>query len=312
MLATPGPLPSGTQWAFEPKFDGIRLICDITEAGIRLTSRSGRDLTSSFPEVVGLGDALARKGTTDALLDGELVAAGVAVPRLGDIASRIHRAHPTPALIRNRPVRYVLFDLLRLSRLDLIMQPLRVRRAQLEDLLPSGTAWSVIDVFDDGDALWRATAEQGMEGVVAKRWDSRYRPGVRSADWVKSVHRSTQDLVIIGWRPQAGDPRRVGSLVVAQPRSGTLQPVGAVGSGMTSDLSQALLSVLPQLARPQPPTAVSDVPSDVRWVDPALVVAVRSLGRTSDGRLRQPTIVAIRPDLTLTDLSDVDLTSEDG
>ncbi|MEI2716089.1 MAG: hypothetical protein V9E98_03680 [Candidatus Nanopelagicales bacterium] len=68
MLATPGPLPSGTQWAFEPKFDGIRLICDITEAGIRLTSRSGRDLTSSFPEVFGLGDALARKGTTDALV----------------------------------------------------------------------------------------------------------------------------------------------------------------------------------------------------------------------------------------------------
>ena len=312
MLATPGPLPSGTQWAFEPKFDGIRLICDITEAGIRLTSRSGRDLTSSFPEVVGLGDALARKGTTDALMDGELVAAGVAVPRLGDIASRIHRAHPTPALIRSRPVRYVLFDLLRFARVNLTMQPLRVRRAQLEDLLPTGTAWSVIDVFDDGDALWRATAEQGMEGVVAKRWDSRYQPGVRSGDWVKSVHRSTQDLVIIGWRPQSGDPRRVGSLVVAQPRSGTLQPVGAVGSGMTSDLSQALLSVLPQLARPQPPTAVSDVPSDVRWVDPALVVAVRSLGRTSDGRLRQPTIVAIRPDLTLTDLSDVDLTSEDG
>lgn len=303
MLATPGPLPGGPEWTFEPKFDGIRLICDIHPTAVRLTSRTERDLTGMFPEVVRWGEQLAGAGT-NVLLDGELVAAWVPVPHLQDIAARIHRAHPPEQLVRTHPVRFIVFDLLRLAGSDLTAHPLNRRRARLEGLVPSASAATVIDVFDDGAALWQATADEGMEGVVAKRRDSHYRPGTRSPHWVKTVHRATDDLVIIGWRAESARPDRIGSLVVAQPASGTLRPVGSVGSGMTASLSHALAAVLPSLARDDPPVDDADLDPAVRWVDPELVVAVRSLGRSRDGRLRQPTIVAMRPDLTAAELTD--------
>lgn len=301
MLATPGRQPTGADWVFEVKLDGIRLICRADETGIRLLSRNGRDLTAAFPELTTVS---LPPGT---VLDGELIAArDDGVPTLQHIAARIHRTRPDRRLMTDVPVRYVVFDAPIVGGTDLSDRPLHERRVALQEVLPDDPNWHLSDWFDDGAALWEATAEQGFEGVVAKRRNSPYRAGVRSRDWIKTAHRTITDAVVVGWRPETGSRARVGALVLAQADPGSPEgrgwiPLGSVGSGMTQVVSDALSSVLPELARDAPPPRWPDEPR-TQWVEPALVVSVQHLGRTQEGRLRHPVIVALRPDLTAAEL----------
>ena len=216
MLATPGPLPTGPQWAFEVKFDGIRLIRTLRDGGLRLTSRNGRDLTAAFPELQGLADSLTAAGAHDVTLDGELIARDVVPPKLQAIAPRIHRTSVTPSIIAALPVTYMGFDVTRVYGADVAGSPWEERRAMLTDLITDTSGWARSPSFDDGAALWQATADQGVEGVVAKRRTSPYQPGSRSRDWIKAVHRTETDAVVIGWRPESGGRSRVGALVVAE------------------------------------------------------------------------------------------------
>ncbi|MFN8126126.1 MAG: hypothetical protein U0R64_06440 [Candidatus Nanopelagicales bacterium] len=299
MLATPGSQPVGPDWVYEVKMDGIRLICRSDGIGNHLTSRNGRDLTAAFPELT------AAPLPADTVVDGELVAAGTAQPpTLQDIAPRIHRRNPDAALVAACPVTYVLFDVLRLRGRDVSGLPLSERRRLLADIVPDDSPWVLADQFDDGAALWTATKAAGFEGVIAKRRSSRYRPGTRSPDWIKTPHRTVTDAAVMGWRPESGARRRVGALALALPHHGAWRYVGSVGSGMTQPVSDALLEVLPQLARPDPPTEAPDADPGTRWVDPVLIVSVRHLGTTTDGRLRHPVLVAVRPDLTAEELLD--------
>lgn len=298
MLATPGPLPSGPDWSFEVKFDGIRLICTVVDGRPRLSSRNGKDLTSAFPELHPLATTLPR----DTVIDGELVSAAPGVPTLQGVAPRIHRTNAAPSVQRAHPVRYVVFDLLRLAGADLLRQPLRERRAALHEALENTPNWTLSESFTDGAALSSATAEQGFEGVVAKRSTSPYQPGVRSRDWIKVVHRHTEDLVILGWRGESGGRTRIGSLIVAEVSDGALRYAGSVGSGMTQTLSDALSGVLPSIARDSPFLSAPRDSHQWSWVEPVLVVSVKYLGHTGEGQLRHPVIVALRPDLTAAEL----------
>lgn len=305
MLATPGTLPSGPEWAFEVKFDGIRLLLALSQGRLRLQSRNDKDLTRSFPELAGLADALLASGHGAVLLDGELVSAIPGeVPSLGSIATRIHRQRPDARVVAATPVTYVVFDLLRLDGQDLTRLPYDERRAQLRELIQPSSRWCVADGYDDGSALWRATEEQGVEGVVAKRRSSTYQPGVRSRDWIKAVHRNTGEFVVGGWRLEP-HRSRIGALVVAEPRDGELVCVGRVGSGMTQATSDALAPVLAGIRRPDPPFEVPpliDPDGATLWCEVCLVVEVRFLGFTPEGLLRAPVIVRLRPDRTAADL----------
>ena len=160
---------------------------------------------------------------------------------------------------------------------DLSDRPLHERRVALQEVLPDDPNWHLSDWFDDGAALWEATAEQGFEGVVAKRRDSPYRAGVRSRDWIKTAHRALTDAVVVGWRPETGSRARVGALVLAQADPGSPEgrgwiPPGSVGSGMTQVVSDALSSVLPELARDALTAALARR-------------AAHPLGRTCPGRV---------------------------
>jgi bifunctional non-homologous end joining protein LigD len=146
--------------------------------------------------------------------------------------------------------------------------------------------------------------------VVAKRRTSRYRPGVRSQDWVKVPHRRTHSFVVGGFRVGSSPgPGRVGSLVVGSPvGDGLLALDGAAGSGLTDAMQRALRSVLDDLVVDAPPfeDAAASLPASaagpVTWCEPIVVVDVASLGRTEQGLLRQPSVVRVRPDLTYDDL----------
>jgi bifunctional non-homologous end joining protein LigD len=301
MLATPGPLPVGPEWCYEVKWDGMRLLAEVVtepngtgEGRLRLVSRTGRDMTRHFPELAGLTDRLA-----DAVLDGEVVSLAGGVPSFAAIADRFHRV-PTSAEVAARPVIFLLFDVLRLYGVPLLDRPLVERRATLERLeLDAVPHVQLSPVYDDGPALLRATEQRGLEGVVAKRRDSVYRPGRRSPAWVKVRHRRTEDCLVGGWRPERNDPRRIGGLLLGvRDASGALRFAGRVGSGVAGDAMQRALRerLTPAEASPFADRLPREDAVGARWCEPALWVEVSHTGWTEGHRLRHPVLVRVHLD----------------
>jgi bifunctional non-homologous end joining protein LigD len=296
MLATPGPLPTGADWCYEVKWDGMRLLADVSAEGLRLFSRNDKDKTRTFPELAGLTSVGA-----DVLLDGEVVALAGGVPSFAVLADRFHRI-PTAAEVAARPVVFMVFDVLRLYGVALLDRPLRERRATLERLQFGGAAQVQLSpVYDDGAALLAATKAQGLEGVVAKHRESVYRPGRRSPSWVKVAHRRTQDCLVGGWRPERTNPSRIGGLLLGVPASqsgGGLRFAGRVGSGVAGEATQRALraALVPAPGSPfADPLPREDVVG-AHWCEPTLTVEVTHTGWTDGHRLRQPVLARLRID----------------
>lgn len=308
MLATPGELPGGL-WAgrfgYEVKWDGIRAIAYVPGGSepVRATGRRVNEVTTRYPELSGLSGLL---GEHRAVLDGEVVAFDAAGrPSFERLQQRMH-VTPGTALLREVPVTYLVFDLLYLDGHELFGVPYADRRRLLDGLRidsghvqtpPAFSGYSRADAED----LLRATAEQGLEGVVAKRLDSTYRPGRRSADWIKVKTFRTQDVVVIGWRP--GQGRRaggVGSLLVGvYDDTGALRFAGHVGTGFTDRILDETARLLADLELPRSPLSGGpppDVERDAHWVRPELVGEVAYTQWTGDGRLRNPVWRGLRDD----------------
>ncbi len=305
MLAALGDLPRDDDgWAFELKWDGIRAIGYVDGGRIRITSRNGNDLSGSFPELRALGEHF---GSHQAVIDGEIVAFDdEGRPRFQRLQPRIHAADPHKArrLAAEQPVVYVLFDLLYLDGESLVAQPYDERRRRLEALgLTSAPeiAWTVSPRFDGpGADILRASQEQGLEGVVAKRRDSPYLPGKRSPTWTKVKNIRTQEVVIGGWTPGEGHRQgRFGSLLLGIPSDRGLEYVGQVGTGFSDALLDDLAGRLADLVSDVNPFG-TEVPSRYRnvatWVDPTLVGEVSFSEWTMDGRMRHPSWRGIRDD----------------
>lgn len=312
MLATSSErVPHGPEWVHEVKWDGMRVLADLHGGRLTLTSRNGNDVTAAYPELAPLATLYA-----DALLDAEIVAFDDGVPSFGALAERMHvrSAKKAATLAATRPVTLMVFDLLRLFGSDLTSQPWRARRELLERLDLAGPRWQVPPTYDDGDQLLEATAEQGLEGVVSKRRTSIYLPGRRSADWVKVPHRPLVSAVVGGWRPETGSDTRLGAVLVGVPGGSGLRFIGRVGSGLAGRAGVAMSRALTPLAGSTSPFATPLPREDAvgaRWVRPELVIDVRALGRSSGGRLRQPSFVGMRPDLTPADVGEATAGRED-
>jgi bifunctional non-homologous end joining protein LigD len=291
MLATPGDLPTGPGWIYEVKWDGMRLLADVSDGRLDLRSRSGRDVTANFPELAGLVDL-----APDVLLDGEVVLLEHGVPSFHALSDRMQ----TPVAAPSRPVTYMVFDVLRLYGVPLLARTLAERRATLERLeLTAVPNLALSPTYSDGLALFAATAQRGMEGVVAKRRDSPYRPGRRSPEWVKTTHQRTQVCLVGGWRPERGSAGRIGALLLGVPNGAGLRYAGKVGAGLTGATAQRLLRER-LLPREQPPFEERLPRPDgvgARWCEPLTVVEVAHLGWTAAGRLRQPVYRGVRDDL---------------
>ncbi|MCW3841448.1 non-homologous end-joining DNA ligase [Micromonospora yasonensis] len=295
MLAMTGQLPAGAGWAYEFKWDGVRALADISHGDRHFYARSGVEITTAYPELLNLAEQV-----DDALLDGEVVLFNeLGQPSFTALAERMHVRNPAKAarLAAIMPVTYMIFDLLRLGGEDLTGRPYRERRAALESLGLGAARWAVPPAFADGPATYQAAGEHGLEGVMAKRVESAYRPGVRSPDWVKVKLEVTGDFVVGGWRPGA---RKIGGLLVGVPRpDGRLTYRGRVGGGIGAALERELLRELEPLRAGASPFA-GDVPrEDARgaiWVTPQVVVEVKYGQRTPDGRLRFPRLLRLRPD----------------
>jgi bifunctional non-homologous end joining protein LigD len=305
MLATTGTLPRGPGWAYEFKWDGVRVISSFEGGAPRLYARSGTLVTAAYPEISGLSLP------AGSLLDGEMVVLDPAGrPSFTALAERMHVRDPRRAaqLAATLPVTYMVFDLLRYDGEELLALPYARRRERLEELDLSGPHWMVPPVFFDGPATEDAARENRLEGLVAKRLDTPYVPGLRSPDWIKIKFDRTGDYVIGGWRSGA---RRLGGLLVGSPGpDGLLRFRGRVGGGISGASEQQLLSVLTPLATPASPFAAGAVPREdargAHWVRPELVVEVRYGNRTPDGRLRFPRFMRLRPDKTPAECAEED------
>jgi bifunctional non-homologous end joining protein LigD len=294
--------PDDDQWGYEMKWDGVRAVVYVDGGRPKALSRNDIDLTKTYPELRAMAEEL---GSRQVVLDGELVALDDAGrPSFERLQPRMHVGSEAQIrrLMRSVPVSYFVFDVLHLdgrSRLDL---PYEERRGLLESLELDGPSWRTPPAwFGDGAAVLGAAGEQGLEGVVAKRRDSVYRPGRRAETWVKVKNLRTQEVVIGGWKP--GEGRRVGtigSLLLGIPRGEAgLVYAGKVGTGFTD-------SALRDLQRQLGPLEVSDSPfvgrvpaADARaahWVRPEVVGEVRFGEWTRDGRLRHPAWRGLRPD----------------
>jgi bifunctional non-homologous end joining protein LigD len=301
MLATLGPAPRGGGWAYEYKWDGVRAVTYVDAASVRVLSRNDRDVTAAYPE---LGETAALLGGRTAVLDGEIVALDPAGrPSFAQLQRRMHVREPAAGLVAEVPVAYYVFDVLALDGEPVLARPYADRRALLTGLGLTGRAVDTPAAVTgaDPEEVLAAAGRRGLEGIVAKRLGSPYRPGRRSPDWVKTPFNRTQEVVIVGYKPGGG--RRsgtLGSLVLAVSDPGGLSYAGGVGTGFTADALRRLGQQLARWHRSTPP--LSDVPREhargVQWVEPVLVGEVSYRNWTPDGRLRHPSWRGLRPDRT--------------
>jgi len=303
MLAVSGSLPkSDDGWSYEFKWDGIRAVAYVDGGRIRLCSRNGNDLTSSFPELRALGEAL---GSRQVVLDGEIVAFDdEGRPSFQRLQPRIHASNETQARRRaeQQPVSYLLFDVMHAEGRSLLDEPYTARRDRLEQMKLDGPHWSVSPRFPGpGHDILEASKEQGLEGVVAKRDDSTYLPGRRSPAWTKVKNLRTQEVVVGGFTPGEGRRAgRLGSLILGIPgEGGALEYVGQVGTGFDEAALTELGKLLSSRERRTSPFAgkiAQPYERAATWVEPELVGEVSFSEWTKDGRLRQPSWRGLRDD----------------
>jgi bifunctional non-homologous end joining protein LigD len=301
MLATLSTLPRADEgWAYEIKWDGVRAIAYCEAGHLRLESRNLREITSHYPELRTLAAEL---GSREAVFDGEVVAFDEqGRPSFERLQSRINLSSEAAVRRRmaDRPVTYLIFDLVYLDGRSLIDAPYTERRRRLEELELDGPHWQTPSYHrGEGEALLRLTEARGLEGLVAKRLDSRYLPGRRSRAWLKVKNTERQELVIGGWLPGKG--RRsgtLGAILVGYYDQGDhrLRYAGRVGTGFTDDELDRLAALLEPLRATESPFEGRQPPREAVLVEPRLVAEVAFREWTTARTLRAPVYKGLRPD----------------
>ena len=294
MLAVSGSLPtSKSGWSYEFKWDGVRAVLFVDGGRVRAMTRNGRNIVTNFPELREIGAFL---GSRSAVLDGEIVA--LDSEGRPSFAALSHRLHVTSAaqikkLSQTTPATFFAFDLMYLEGSDLTGHTYDERRAALESLHLEGESFVTPPSFTtSGKRALAISRERRLEGVVAKRRDSRYAPGQRSPAWVKVKNFLTQEVVIGGWTQGKGERTgSLGSLLVGIPTDGGLVYAGKVGTGMSAETRDDILRRLGSRRRATSPFVEGlrrSEASEAHFVRPDLVGEVQFSEWTATGRLRHP------------------------
>lgn len=291
-------IPTGSDFRFEVKWDGIRALILIYEGSIRILSRSGRELTQQFPELVS---SLSYLKASNAVLDAEIVRLDeVGRPVFKQVISRLHQSHAgkIERLSKAAPVVCYLFDALYLDGRSITQEPLARRRAWLQDLIKSGSPFRFSSDVEDGAALYDAAQKMGLEGIMAKRADSFYYQGKRSSDWYKLKFRDTMECYIAGFTEGQGERASVfGALHLLQKQDQGWVYRGKVGTGFDTDFMQYLrerLDTLTIVSKPFDTPTPDDKVST--WVKPELICEVEYASITDQGTLREPVFKSLMED----------------
>lgn len=293
MLAQTAKPFSRKGWLFEIKYDGYRLVCIKDGVNVNLISRNNNDLSASFPEIT---QAVERLPHDRLILDGEAVVHSAAgLPSFARLQKRgrLSKASAIERAMLEHPATLYAFDLIQYEDYDLSRMKLIKRKEILRALLPSPGLIRFSDHIEtDGQAMYHAANELGLEGIVAKKQDSTYAFG-RSDNWLKIRIDQTDDFVIMGYRQESrGDVR---SLAVGQYVDDLLVYSGNVGSGFSQSTVKALYAALEPLPAAKPPDTPIEV-TDIIWVSPEVVCEVRYSELTPAGQLRHPVLLRLRDD----------------
>lgn len=283
-------VPEGESWAFEIKWDGYRTIVHVAAGAARLQSTAGHDVTSRWPELTGIAEAL---NASSAILDGELVVFDDDGHSSFDLVQNSGVGSDRQAVLQ-------LFDVLQVDGIDTIDLPYLDRRRLLDQIVEPGPNWTIPrHLIGDGAELVAATADQGLEGVIAKRVGSTYRPGARSKDWLKIKHRTQVELTIGGFTAGAGNRATTfGALLVGTPSATGLHFAGGVGTGFDHRTLESLTALLHDHITdrcpfdPEPPAAIRRTAT---WVEPLLRATVDIAEFTNDGLVRHASFVSLTP-----------------
>ena len=278
-------------WLFEIKYDGYRLLCIKDHDQVKLVSRNGNNLSGSFPEIV---QAISRLPFSRFVIDGEAVVhSSSGLPSFARLQKRGRLSKPS-AIARatlEHPATLYAFDLLHFADRDLRQTPLHKRKSLLEQMLPQpGMIRYSSHMETDGLSMYEGAVNLGLEGIVAKKKDSKYTAG-RSDYWQKIRIDQTDDFVVMGYKQRGRDLR---SLAVGQYVDGKLTYSGHVGSGLNGGIRKALKTRFEQLGKADRPG--SGIDADTSWVEPVLVCEVRYKEFTPAGQLRHPVLLRIRDD----------------
>ena len=303
MYASVGTEIPGDGWAFEPKYDGIRVLAYATSGEVKLMTRNGKDKAAQFPEIVASLKKLAAQTTRSLVLDGEIVALIDGEPaRFQELQSRMHlkESHLIARRSSATPAALILFDILMDGDEVLIREPWTERRARLlkhvgKRVSPQLRVTESIE--GDGKKMLEKARRQGWEGIIAKRVDSRYEPGHRSRAWLKLKIEFRQEFVVGGYTEPRNSREHIGALLLGYFDRDRFIYVGHTGGGFTRKGLEEMYRRLKPLERKTSPFAETPKTNEkAHWVKPEIVVEVKFNEWTADRRLRQPIFLGVRDD----------------
>ncbi len=296
-------MPEGEGWTFEPKYDGIRVLAFATSDDVRLVTRNGKEKARQFPEVTDALRKLAARARRDMVLDGEIVAIVDGSPaRFQRLQGRTHLTGSS-AIDRAReetPAALIAFDILVDGTKVLLSESWSERRARLEKRLRNRTGEALRlgeTLPGDGNAMLERAHAAGWEGIIAKRADAPYRPGVRSRDWLKLKIEPRQEFVVGGWTEPRESRQHLGAILLGYYDGDDLIYAGHTGGGFTRDsLRDMYQRLLPLERKTSPYTTTPRTNERPHWVRPEVVVEVKFNEWTTEGKLRQPIYLGTRDD----------------
>ena len=281
MLASTSKEPfDGSDRLFEVKWDGYRCLAYLRGGDVYLDSRNGKPLLSRFQSLSGMKEYL---NCTSALLDGEIVAVDG-----GRVDFSYLRTNP-------RSVTFVAFDILHLDGRLLVDRPLAERKELLRGAMKWGGPVALSEFVEgQGKAMFEWAREQDLEGIMAKRKDSPYIPGMRTDNWLKVKNTHEGRFWVLGYLASPG--RTIGSLVVAEKVEDGYAVLGRVSSGLNRQYEDTLLSELEHVSYEEllgTAGILYGAPSKrelqkVKWVKPYFGVQVDFTELTPDRKLRHP------------------------
>lgn len=303
MLATVGTdIPEGSDWTFEPKYDGIRVLAYATPDSARLVTRNGKDKTAQFPGIAEAVRKVAARGRRALVLDGEVVALHDGSPaRFQELQHRMHvkDASAIAGFESSAPAALMAFDILLDGEDVLVREPWTKRRARLEKRLArhTSTELRLTEADADGRAMLARARAAGWEGIIAKRTNAPYQPGARSRDWLKLKLEFRQEFVVGGWTEPRNTRQHIGALLLGYYDRGRLIYAGNMGGGFdNAGLAEMYEQLAPSERKTSPFDETPRPREPVHWVTPKVVVEVKFNEWTADGKLRQPIYVGTRDD----------------
>jgi bifunctional non-homologous end joining protein LigD len=274
------------EWLFEIKWDGYRAMAELKGKGTRFYSRNGLTYNKAYPKIY---DELV-KMKIDAILDGEVVVFRDGLPSFQAIQNY--------KSTQNLAIQFIVFDCLALDGKDLTKVKLIERKEILKSILPESTVIRYCDhVEADGIALFEQARKINLEGIIAKRMDSKYYSEKRSKDWLKIKNINVDDFKIIGWTDPKASRQYFGALLLAREVDGELIYSGEVGTGFTNESLKSLYSKIQPLEVDECPL---DVPvkkeTDYHWARPKYTAQVQYVEMTDDGHVRHSSFLGLRKD----------------